>query len=440
MRMSFPWKKYGWATTVLACFVAGMHVYFFSSALIYKSYLTDDSIQYLTLAENMAESGVFSQSFSASIVPDLQRTPGYPLFLLLLGRSPVFVLLFQHLMVLGAAWFVYKIGLDLYGHPIALSGAKLYLLQPYPVIFASYILSEVPFVFCLVVAVWAYLRFWRQGGGLRMLILAIVMLSLAAYLRPVALPLLFLASLLAVIHSMRLPRQRLIFVLPALLLPALLIGPWWMRNYQVSGKFTFSTMGEMGMLHGRLGGLETWRNDGEMHEHQFYMAGDSIASATIPLSQLRTYPIGKQTHETEILAPGMTVMTLKFFLNHPWDAFRFECWTIWQMLKGVGYGWAKDLTHSKVGGAVSAGIQLLCNALIFTGMLLAWIRRREWSGAERIVFWTVVLIVLVSSAVWADGRYRMVADPLLVILAMFTLRRQERISQTATVELTSFSN
>ena len=141
-----------------------------------------------------------------------------------------------------------------------------------------------------------------------------------------------------------------------------------------------------------------------------------------------------------MLAPGMTGITLTFFLNHPWDAFRFECWTIWQMCKGIGYGWAKDLTHSQVAGIAFAGLQLLCNAAIFIGMLLAWIRRKEWSGAERIVFWTAIVLLLVSSAVWADGRYRMVVDPLLLMLTMFTLRRQERISQTATLELTSFSN
>lgn len=430
--MQLPWKKYGWSTTVLTCFVAAMHIYFFSAALVQRSYLTDDSIQYLTIAENLTVSGKFSQSFSEPLVEDLQRTPGYPVFLVLLGRSPFWILLVQHLMVLAAAWLIYRIGLDLYGPKIAASGAKLYLMQPYPVIFASYILSEVPFVFCLLVAVWAYLRFWK-GAGLGMLTVALTMLSIASFLRPVALPLLVIATPLAMVKSFRLQQQRVPQLLAALILPILLVGPWMWRNQQLSGRFAFSTMGEMGMLYGRLGGLEAWRTGKELHEHSFYMAGDSVAAQNMPLTDLRSYPQGKQTHETEMLSPGMTGLTVDFFLKHPWDAFRFEVWTIWQMFKGLGYGWAMELTHSAGMAMLAAGLQLICNALILTGMVLAVIRRREWAGAEGLVFGALIVMLLVSSAVWADGRYRMVMDPLILVLALFTLRRQERIHASETV-------
>ncbi|MEY3442780.1 MAG: hypothetical protein RLZZ519_1061 [Bacteroidota bacterium] len=429
--MQLPWKKYGWGTTIFVCLVAAMHCYFLVTAWFNRSYLTDDSIQYLTLAQNMANEGIFSQSFSPPMVQDLQRTPGYPVFLLLASRSPIVVLLLQHFMVLGAAWFLYRIGLDLYGSRIAAAGGKLYLIQPYPMIFASYFLSEVPFVFFLIVATWAYLRFWK-GAGWPMLSISLVMLSIAALIRPVALPLLVMAVILAMLHSIWLSQQRLLQAALAILVPAILLGPWFIRNEHISGRFVFSTMGEMGMVHGRIGGLEAWRTGKAMNEHQFYMAGDSIAGGTIPLVQLRTYAIGKQTHETEILSQGMTSLTLKFFLAHPWDAIRFEFWAFWQMFKGLGYGWAVALTHSKLAASVAAFVQLICNVLVLLGAFLALMRRKEWGGAERLVTGAILLMILVSSAAWADGRYRMVVDPLILILAMFTLRRQERIHNGTT--------
>ena len=59
----------------------------------------------------------------------------------------------------------------------------------------------------------------------------------------------------------------------------------------------------------------------------------------------------------------------------------------------------------------------------------------SWQHVAFFVLASVLLIVmlLVSSAVWADGRYRMVMDPLILVLAMFTLRRQERIHASETV-------
>lgn len=424
--MRLPWQKYGWRPTILACLVVAMHLYFFLSALAHRSYLTDDSIQYLTLAENMAVSGTFSQSMYPPLVPDLQRTPGYPVFLLLLGRSPVLVLLVQHLMVVAVAWFIYKAAQQVYGEKVAAAGAKIYLLQPYPVVLASYILSESVFIFLLMGAFWGYLRFWK-GKGAVSLGLSLVTLSLAALVRPVALPLLGIGSLLAIAHLYRLHRQRFLQAVVATLVPLLLLGPWYMRNHGLSGRWTYSAMGSMGMVHGRLGGLETWRSGKDMDEHACYMAGDSVAALTVGLPSLRHYPDGKQTHETEELAAGMGGITLTFFLQHPWDAIRFEFWCLVEMFKGVGHGWTKELTHSRGVAAAEAVVQLVCNGLMYLGALLACVRWREWKGTEQITFWAIAVTLMVSAAAWADGRYRMVVDPLLLMLTMFTLRRQDKV-------------
>jgi hypothetical protein len=302
------------------------------------------------------------------------------------------------------------------------------------VIMASYILSETLFIFLLVGAFWMYVRYWK-GESWKTIGMALAALSVAALVRPVALPLLILATLLAIALVYRHQQHRLVKAAVATLVPVLILGPWYLRNHQQAGEWTFSTMGEMGMLHGRLGALEAGRTGKERHEHQFYMAGDSVAALELGLPNIRHYPEGKQTHETEQLASGMGRLTLSFFLRHPLDAFLFELRSFGEMFMGIGYGWARELTLSKSAAAVSAGLQLLCNVFMYLGVLLAIVRRREWTGAEKIAFWTVVVVLSVSAAAWADGRYRMVIDPLLLMLVMFILRREEKIRAAGVVEV-----
>ncbi|MFM2376649.1 MAG: hypothetical protein RLZZ165_1746 [Bacteroidota bacterium] len=410
---------------MVGCLVAAIHGYFLYSALIHRTYLTDDSIQYLTIAENLASSGEFSQGYSPPLTQDLQRTPGYPIFLLLLGRIPFLVLLVQHILVLVTAWLIYRAALESYGPRVASAGAGLYLLQPYPAIFASMVLSETLFVVLLMAAFWGFLRFWKGGGGL-VLAGAMALLSLGVLVRPVAMPLLLAAVVFLSVRAVRRRSFRPSSWLAIVLVPLLVVGPWMVRNHQVSGRWMLSSMGSMGMLHGRMGGLEAWREGKPMDERHWYMAGDSIAALETGLPGLRSYPVTRQTHETELLHSDASWLTVSFFLSHPWDALRFEIRCIWEMLKGVGYGWARELTLFPAAAIGSAILQLICNLLMYIGALLGMRRWREWGVAETSAFFAILLLLLVSAAVWADGRYRMVVDPFLLVLTMSVLRRQER--------------
>lgn len=417
--------KYNWLRpSIFVVVVTALHAYCTWVALAQQSYLTDDSIQYLTIAENLAEHGIFSQSYSPPYVQDLQRTPGYPVFLILAGRMPWVVLLVQHLLVLGTGWWLYLLARDLYGERIGGIGGRIYLLQPYPVILASYILSETLFIFLLVGSLWAYLRFWR-GDGWRWLAGALALLGMATMVRPVGLPLLGLAAVLAMGRATVLRKQWAAQWGIALLLPVLMIGPWIMRNHELSGRMTFSIMGDMGMLHGRLGGLEAWRTGHSMDEHQLYMAGDSVAAQQVGLQALRVYPAGKQTHETEMLAPGMGRLTYSFYWRHPWDAVRFQLRNLWEMAKGLGYGWALELTQSKPAAVTMAAMQGILNLLVYLGLFLALWRIRSWRAAEWITFGAVAVVLAVSAAGWADGRYRMVMDPLILLFVLFIIWRQD---------------
>ncbi len=408
-----------------------MHGYLFTTAIVHRSYLTDDSIQYLTIAENMADAGVYSQGYAAPLVADHQRTPGYPVFLYLMGRNQFWILLVQHALVLLSGWLLYRILLLHYGPKWAFYGSMLYLLQPYPAIFASYILSETLFIFLLLGWFYFYLRFWR-GDGWIALCIAMLSLCLAVLVRPVAYPLLIVACVIALLQAVKLRRQMIPQLALIVAVPLLLLGPWLLRNHRDTGQFSMSTMGAMSMLHGRLGGLEASRQGLGTDEQHLYMLGDSIAALEVGLGNLRTYPANKQTHETEQIASGLSKVTLSFFWSHPWDAFLFQVRCFLQMFKGVGYGWARDLTHSSVAAFCFAGLQLGLNILSYLGLVIAVWRRKQWRIQERLAFWTTCILLVVSATAWADGRYRVVVDPMLVLLMVFVVWNYERMQATVT--------
>lgn len=417
-------KRYLFAGIILV-----MHVVFFAAALKNQSFLTDDSIQYLTIAENMATQGQFSQTYDGQLVADMQRTPGYPIFLMLLFRSPILILLVQHLLVLAAGGLIYLIIKDAHNARLGRIMAVIYLLQPYPKIFASMILSETLFIFLLLLGVFFFVRHWK-GNGAWNLTLGLLALSFAAHVRPVALPLLIVGLGLTLVHLMVKRRQALQVGL-ACLIPLVLIGGWMMRNERLSGKWVFSSMGDMGMVHGRVGGLEAMRLGKGTHEHALFMAGDSIAAQEIGLGNIRSYPKIKQTHETESFAPGMKGLTFRFFFQHPIDALKFQFLSGLEMFKGVGFGWAKLLTKSKLIATISASLQFVLNLLVFLGFLMAMFRFRRWQLLERLSFGIILLVLLVSAAAWADGRYRVVIDPFFLVFLSFVLWNYEQHQNSA---------
>lgn len=407
-----------WRIT-LAVLALALHVGLYVAALLNQTSLTDDSIQYLRLADNWVEQGTFSQGYAAPYVPDMQRTPGYPAFLVALGRYIPLVLLCQHMLVLLSALLVWRILRGRVPDRYAEIGGWLYALMPYPAIFASMVLSETLFITLLLAATWQLLA-GLEGARGRSLVLGMGLLALAALVRPVALPLLYLAAAYLAFLVWRRPAFRSPALLLAVVLPAGLLLPWMLRNQAVGGRMTLSVMGDMGMLHGRLGGLGAYRDRAPYDEMTLYRYGDSLAGAEVGLPALRTYYGAVQTHETELYDPAVGRITWAYFLAHPIDAVLFTFGNLTEMFKGVGLGWATALTRSPKVAALLAGWQGLCNAALFITVLFALRVWRQIPGW----WWTcgvaAGVVLIVSAAAWADGRYRVVVDPWLLLMGVWS--------------------
>jgi 4-amino-4-deoxy-L-arabinose transferase-like glycosyltransferase len=98
---------------------------------------------------------------------DTYRTPGYGLFLALLGGgtgdvSRTLVLLVQAFLVGGAAFPLALWARDLFGARTALIATAVYALDPYTKRYAALVLSEALSTFLLMVAMLLFVRAWRR--------------------------------------------------------------------------------------------------------------------------------------------------------------------------------------------------------------------------------------------------------------------------------------
>lgn len=407
---------------ILLAIMLGLHAFSLFSALIRQSYLADDSIQYLTLAENLRTEAVFSQSFIPPFVPDLQRTPGYPFFLWKV-HSPTLVLLLQHLMVLGTGFFLYRLLRNWFSQKSARISTWIWLFQPYPILLSSFFLSEMPFIFVFVAGLSLALEGLKRGKSVHEIV-GFALLAGSAYIRPLGLVILPIFLGYWLVRHLR-DRKWYFSLIRMVSIAALVIGilsPWYQRNHAISGKWMFSSMGNLAMLYGRAAGVVATEQGLEPTDDQLFRIGDSLLVADRRWSEVKAYPLGYQAQETEELKGDITSITVQQMKMQPASAAKMAFSSALAMLKGVGFGWAKENVGATAAW-VSAGLQMLANLGMYAAFILGLWYIRRWNSAEWVAFLGIGLIFAASMAIWADGRYRVPADVLGMVFVAAALDR-----------------
>lgn len=200
------------------------------------TFTTHDSAQYLQLAHNLLHHGEFSQSLSAPFYPDVVRTPGYPLWLVLFGwmNSPTGVIaLVQSVIGALVPVVVAKTALAL---KLRLTGwaGLLLALDAALVVFTPLVLTDG--VFTLVFALWFHLLVTARSGYGWMT--AALLAGVLVLIRPSGLALPLATLVWAIVRIGWKPLSAGVGLL-ALLLP---FG-WMLRNYSAQNTFTLSTIG-----------------------------------------------------------------------------------------------------------------------------------------------------------------------------------------------------
>ena len=388
------------------------HLILIFVALNRFSFWLDDSVQYVTIAENLRNFGSYSQCYLQPEIPDVQRTPGYPFSLYILGGVPLLVLFFQHLAVFWIARNLYLSARLFYSEQTARLTAYFWLLQPFTVHYASLMLAEIFAIAWLSYGVFKTLKFIR----LRKVpdaVLSILAICIGAYFKPVLLvviPVFLISGLLFLIFD-----NKWAYVIWLIIIPITTLLPWYLRNASVSGRFTFSTVGDISMFYGRLGAVEALKRGFPMDEHHAVLAGDLHIAESVGQPVFKQYVSDYQTHETELLSASANKESLRFLFKNPVQTLRLIVTAGLRMYQGVGYRTAEHITGSKLYAFVTSAIQASVLLLFAVSFLLYISNFLEAHFVHHWTFGIVLLLMLAGATAWADGRYRFMADLLLTL-------------------------
>jgi len=203
-----------------------------------------DTVSYLEPGRNLLLHG----RFIAGGVPDLFRTPGYPLFLAItsLAGFPAAAVA-NVLLSVFSTYLVWRIGRTVFNdNRIALCAAWLFAFEPISVTYSVLLISDALFLAIFLLSMERMAVFLRERR-LRVLVASGLWLAAATYVRPVSyyLPAALALGLLVVLA--RVPAMR--WKAPAMLLISVLpwLASWQIRNWVETGYKGFSSAAEVAL-------------------------------------------------------------------------------------------------------------------------------------------------------------------------------------------------
>jgi hypothetical protein len=244
----------------------------------------NDTIEYIEPAKGLITSG----QFATKGVPEIERTPGYPLLLMpgiLLGRIELVTIALQIVLSCFSVFIVYKIGILLFDrHEIAVMCAALYAVEPLSIMYAARLYSETLYATVLVIFLYFLIRYLKSGA-LSDIILSAVAMAATAYVRPISY---FLPSLITLVlffwALLRQSQDRKLFFHAAvffLISMGLIVG-WQARNKIETGYTGFSAISDQNLYFYVGGGILAKKN-GVKPSEQLVKMGYGVPEAYFSL-------------------------------------------------------------------------------------------------------------------------------------------------------------
>jgi len=118
--------------------------------------------------QQLADALIYDGKFAIGVVPEIVRTPGYPIVMapgIFLGSPDLAVISIQIALSVFTGWITYWIALRLTnsGH-VAIAAAAAVALEPLSILYASKLLSETAFTFALILGLLLLVRAARRPG------------------------------------------------------------------------------------------------------------------------------------------------------------------------------------------------------------------------------------------------------------------------------------
>jgi hypothetical protein len=238
----------------IVCLVATLNALFFIwyQRPDWNAHWTDQD-GYRRLGQVLATTGKFTRfPDAATFVPEVLRTPLYPLFVSLLyklfGVHQLPVALAQTVLFALTCIVVYAMARRVAPEPVAIGAATATALFPAIPYFGALVMTEVLTTLLFTVSMWLALSALRERGRRRFAWLG-VLLALTTLCRPVFVlfPFALTAVWLVVFPLLRVPRRPAPGQWSVMLAAfALTMAPWFAYNYVTLGRLTLSPAGGVG--------------------------------------------------------------------------------------------------------------------------------------------------------------------------------------------------
>ncbi|MEO0079592.1 MAG: glycosyltransferase family 39 protein [candidate division WOR-3 bacterium] len=196
-----------------------------------------DSQQYWLLAKNLRERGRFSWNTE----PVAFRTPGYPVFLALLGNNLTLTVVVQAVLSSLTVALLVLLGRKLFSGWVGLVAGLCLTFDISSILYSGVIMSETLFLPCLVAATYLFFvrREWASG----------FLLGAAVLIRPIAVGAFLPFAVMLIIRKSW--RRLALF----LTLVALLPGLWMSRNFLIFKRFGLTSVSGSNLLYCNAGSL-----------------------------------------------------------------------------------------------------------------------------------------------------------------------------------------
>lgn len=210
-----------------------------------------DATEYHALARNLCEHGTFSTSTSAPLEIDYWRTPGYPIVLAtmmgVVGKSPALLVLAQQVFSILNVGLVFVMARHHMSERRALLVGLLYLVAPYRLYYATWLLATTVFSTSILCLWWLWWR-WRRSPTLPRSAMIGAICGVTVLVRPIALllPVALFVHMVTVCrppadHAMVRRRTSWLAGAVSAICCAAVLTPWIVRNRVQSGHWALSS-------------------------------------------------------------------------------------------------------------------------------------------------------------------------------------------------------
>lgn len=200
--------------------------------------ISPDSESYLKPGISMASSGIYP--------PDNgKRPPVYPLFIALIyflgGQNPVLIMIAQIVVDSVVIYLTYLLGTRIFPKPVALVGALIMAINIDSITYEFYYLSETLSTFFTLIALLAWGKGFQEDSR-GWIVIGAILMGLSVLTRPITLYFPIILILWSFLKKERPFKENLLNASAYALTFVIVLLPWVIRNYNVLGIPTVSTI------------------------------------------------------------------------------------------------------------------------------------------------------------------------------------------------------